>query len=169
MNERVFLMQKRYKDYKHLNVSGVIMVLGIVMFLVIKDFPKNLLLFLALSGLAVFSYKKLKTEKPVTFSESSICLGKMVNGFENTYIELKDILRIELVSETKTETHSKAIYTNGEINVFSNYYCIYLKNNQEIKFDNLYDDQMKTYVGEWCDKNKIDANLDVKKVIKSGT
>ena len=164
-NTKIHHRLKKYENYTHLNISGVLLVIAILMLIGISSFPKNLLLSLGFMGLAIMSYKILKTTKPITFSDTSISLGKKVNGFKRDIIKIDDIVKIQLVSESLTEFQPAAKYSGGDVTVISNYYRIILKDKSVIKFDNLYDEQMQSDLKDWCHNNTIDLDLDVKIVI----
>lgn len=153
---------KKYESYTHLNIAGVLLILAIIMMIGVSSFPKNLILSLGLLGLAIGSYKILKTSKPVIISDKSICLGKMVNGFKKTIIKVEDIIKVELVFESLKEFRPAAKYTGGNVEVNSNYYRFILNDKSVIRFDNLYDEQLQSDLKDWCHNYTIDLDLEVK-------
>ena len=157
---------KLYNNYRHINVAGVLIILGLLMLFGIPSFPKNLLLSLLFLLLAFISYQTLKTTKPILIYRNYICLGKMVNGYKKTNINADLIVSIDLIYEIKTEFRPAAAFIGGDVDVHSNYYQIKLKNNSHIRFDNLYDKQLQDDLKHWCQDNNIELNLDVKKTIK---
>ena len=154
-----------YKSYNHSTTAGVLTVVGFLMLFGISTFPKNLLTSLVFFGFAYMSYKVLRTTKPIIISDKSISLGKMVNGYKETNMGSESIKKIELVSETKTEFRPARTHDGGDIELFSNYYRFILMDESEIRFDNVYDDQLKTDIKSWCQNNDIDLNLEIKEVI----
>lgn len=165
-NSKTHHQLKFYKNYNHINVSGVLVVFGLLTFFGIPAFPKNLLVSLLFFLGAITSYKLLKTTKPIFIHKDHICLGKMVNGYKETDINAKAIASIDLVYEVKTEFRAVAALNGGDEDVHSNYFQIKLKNNNHIRFDNQYDKQLQDDLKQWCEKNNIEINLDVKKVIQ---
>jgi len=155
----------KYKSYTHSTVAGVLIVIGIVMLIGISSFPKNLIFSILFFGFAFISYKRLKTTKSITIQNRSISLGKFVSGYKTQDIDITTINSIELIHETKGDfSPNMAMATgDGDIEIHSNYYLFYLKNDKVIKFDNLYDDKFQVNLKEWCLKNGIEINLEVKK------
>lgn len=157
---------KLYNNNKHFTVAGVLIIFGLLMLLGIPTFPKNILLSLLFFLLAYIGYQSLKTTKPISISRYDICLGRMVNGYKKTIINANFIISIDLVYEIKTEFRTAAAYIGGDVDVHSNYYQIKLKDNSQLRFDDLYDEQLQNGLKEWCMENNIKLNLDVKKIIK---
>lgn len=157
---------KLYNNYNHFVVAGVLIVFGLLMLWGIPTFPRNLFMSLMFFSLAYVGYRTLKTSKPILISKKEICLGKMVNGYKTTKIDGDSIESIELIHEVKTEFRAAEIYTGGDVEVHSNYYQIYLKDNSYIRFDNLYDRQLQNDLKHFCLDNNIEITLDVKKIIK---
>lgn len=165
VNSKTYHQLKLYKSYNHINVSGVLVIIGLFMLFGISTFPKNLLVSLLFLLLAFTSYNILKTTKPINIHRNHICLGKMVNGYKKTNILANTIASIKLVYEIKTEFRPAAALVGGDVDVHSNYFQINLKNNSHIRFDNLYDKQLQDDLRHWCRENNIELNLDVKKLI----
>lgn len=162
---KVYHKLKEDENYTHAIVPGFMIILGIVCFLGISDSPKNYLMFFIFCSLAVFSHKLLKTTKPITIKANSICLGKMVVGYKPKRITASDIYKIELVDEKITKDYPKAWLSGGVAHVYSSYFLIYLKDNKELKFDNVYDKELQDYLKEWCLANKVEVDFEVKKII----
>ena len=90
----------------------------------------------------------------------------MVNGYRKNNISASSIESIDLIHEIKTEFRPAAAFIGGDVDVHSNYYQIKLRNNNHIRFDDLYDKQLQNDLRLWCRDNNIKLDLDVKKIIK---
>lgn len=168
-NPKVYHRLKENENYIHFIVSGFLIIIGIVSLFGISKSPNDILVSLVFTIIAVVSYNLIKTTKPVTIEDKKIILGKMVAGYKSTHLAASDISKIELVNENKMEDHPKALYTEGVVEKYSNYYLIYLKNNKELKFDNLYDNQLQKHLLEWCQINKVEIDLNGHKTIDIST
>lgn len=157
---------KIYKNYKHITIAGVFVVFGLLMLLGITTFPKNFLLSLLFFLLAYFSYRILNSTRPISIFRNHICLGKMVNSYKVTNINVSSIVNINLVHEIKTESRTAAALIGKKVDIHSNYYQITLKDSNKIRFNNIYDKQLQSDLKFWCHDNNIELNLDVKKIIK---
>lgn len=166
ISSKTYHQRKFYNNYKHITIAGILVVFGLLMLLGIPTFPKNLLLSLLFFSLAYAGFLTLKTTKPISIFKNYICLGKMVNGYKKNNINASSIESIDLVHEIKTEFRPAAAFIGGDVDVHSNYFQIKLKNNTEIRFDDLYDKQLQNDLKLWCQDNKIELNLDSKKIIK---
>ena len=165
-NSKTYHQLKLYNNYKHIIVAGVFIVFGLLVLLGIPTFPKNLLLSILFFSLAYLGYQTLKTTRPITIFKNHIYLGRMVSGYKKNNISASSIENIDLVHEIKTEFRPAAAFIGGDVDVHSNYYQIKLKNNNYIRFDDLYDKQLHNDLKLWCLDNNIKLNLDVKKIIK---
>lgn len=165
-NSITYHQLKFYNNYKHITVAGVFVVFGLIMLSGISTFPKNLLLSLLFFSLAYVGYQTLKTTKPISIFKNYICLGKMVDGYKKNNINASSIESIDLVHEIKTEFRPAATFIGGDVDVHSDYYQIKLRNNNYIRFDDLYDKQLQNDLRVWCLDNNIKLDLDVKKIIK---
>lgn len=157
---------KENSNKNHINIAMVLAVLGIVMLFAIQPFPLNLLISVLFFSLAIITYQSLKTSKSIALYKEHISLGKVVNGYKASNIKANSIARIELVNEIKTEFRAAAAYTGGDVEVHSHYYQIHMKDDEVIQFDNLYHKELQNALRGWCRNNKVELNLNVRKMIK---
>ncbi|RKD92838.1 hypothetical protein BC643_3215 [Mangrovibacterium diazotrophicum] len=169
MNKTVFHRLKANDDYRHVIAAGFLVVLGFVFLLGISSFSRNVLVFIGFCGLAVFAYRFVKTTKPITIATNSICLGKGVVGFKSIWLKAWEIRKIELIYEKKIEDQPVARLKSGVVQTYSNYYLIYLKQGELLKFDNSYDDNLKVHIRGWCEVNQVEVNLEIEKLTDVST
>jgi len=166
--DKVYHQLDKYKNNNHATIAGVFVVIGLLMLFGISSSPKNIIIGSLCGVLAILTFQKLKTTKPIIISNKSICLGKFVNGYNIQVIEPSTLKSIELVSTTKDEYNPKMAMATGDgnIKIYEYYYLLTLKDYRSIKFDDLYDKELQNDLKNWCQNNDVEIDLEVKKIIK---
>jgi uncharacterized protein YqfB (UPF0267 family) len=152
----------KFKNYNHNTVAGVFTVFGLVLLIGISSSSNNLIFAILFFICAFISYKGLKTNKSISISDNYIGLEKWVDGYKRQQIDITSINTIELRIESKSKFNPQLAVAIGDGNteVHSNYYHIYLKNGKVIKFDNLYDERLKMDLKELEEKDGINVKID---------